>query len=92
MAERVRFELTNELPRCRFSRPVLSTAQPSLRFHRFLIVSANKCQNISTIIEENPINYSHEKDNNKKINKDSLVKERVVRNTKINWEDHNENA
>ena len=33
MAERVRFELTNELPRCRFSRPVLSTAQPSLLFY-----------------------------------------------------------
>ena len=32
------------------------------------------------------------RDNNKKINKDSLVKERVVRITKINWEDHNENA
>ena len=30
MAERVRFELTNELPRCWFSRPVLSTAQPTL--------------------------------------------------------------
>ena len=32
------------------------------------------------------------RDNNKKINKDSLVKERVVRITKINWEDHNESA
>ena len=31
-------------------------------------------------------------DKNKKINKDSLVKERVVRITKINWEDHNESA
>ena len=35
MAERVRFELTNELPRCRFSRPVLSTAQPSLRLSAY---------------------------------------------------------
>ena len=32
------------------------------------------------------------RDNNKKINKDSLVKERVVRITKINWEDNNESA
>ena len=30
MAERVRFELTKEFPLCWFSRPVLSTAQPSL--------------------------------------------------------------
>ena len=27
------------------------------------------------------------RDNNKKINKDSLVKERVVRITKVNWEE-----
>ena len=32
MAERVGFEPTNELPHCWFSRPVLSTAQPPLRF------------------------------------------------------------
>ena len=32
MAERQRFELWKVLPPCRFSRPVLSTAQPSLRF------------------------------------------------------------
>ena len=31
MEERVGFEPTNELPHCRFSRPVLSTAQPPLR-------------------------------------------------------------
>ena len=31
LAEEVGFEPTNELPRCRFSRPVLSTAQPLLR-------------------------------------------------------------
>tara|TARA_Y100000996_G_scaffold357895_1_gene299336 strand:- start:138 stop:287 length:150 start_codon:yes stop_codon:yes gene_type:complete len=30
MAERVGFEPTNELPRCWFSRPVLSTTQPPL--------------------------------------------------------------
>ena len=30
MAERVGSEPTNELPRCWFSRPVLSTAQPPL--------------------------------------------------------------
>ena len=37
MAERVGFEPTNELPRCWFSRPVLSTAQPPL-----LIENLNK--------------------------------------------------
>ena len=31
MAEGVGFEPTNELPRCRFSRPMLSTAQPPLQ-------------------------------------------------------------
>jgi hypothetical protein len=31
MVERVRFELTIPVKVCRFSRPVLSTAQPSLR-------------------------------------------------------------
>ena len=31
MAERLGFEPRKELPLCRFSRPVLSTAQPSLR-------------------------------------------------------------
>ena len=36
MAERVGFEPTNELPRCWFSRPVLSTAQPPLRKFRLL--------------------------------------------------------
>ena len=36
MAERVGFEPTNELPRCWFSRPVLSTAQPPLRKIRLL--------------------------------------------------------
>ncbi len=30
MAERVGFEPMNELPRCWFSRPVLSTAKPPL--------------------------------------------------------------
>ena len=33
MAERLGFEPRKELPLCRFSRPVLSTAQPSLREH-----------------------------------------------------------
>ena len=32
MAERQRFELWKVLPPCWFSRPVLSTTQPSLRF------------------------------------------------------------
>ena len=31
MAERLGFEPRKELPLCRFSRPVLSTTQPSLR-------------------------------------------------------------
>ena len=31
MAERLGFEPRKEVPLCRFSRPVLSTAQPSLR-------------------------------------------------------------
>ncbi len=31
LAEAVRFELTNDLRRCRFSRPVHSTALPSFR-------------------------------------------------------------
>ncbi len=35
MAEAVRFELTNGLPRCRFSRPVHSTALPRFRIHYF---------------------------------------------------------
>ena len=41
MAERVGFEPTNELPRCWFSRPVLSTAQPPLHKIniRYLILS-----------------------------------------------------
>ena len=34
MAERVGFEPTNELPRCWFSRPVLSTAQPPLHIEK----------------------------------------------------------
>ena len=31
------FEPTNELPRCWFSRPVLSTAQPPLLIHEYII-------------------------------------------------------
>ena len=47
MAERVGFEPTNELPRCWFSRPVLSTAQPPLHYcikfsKRYNIVSVKK--------------------------------------------------
>ena len=34
MAERVGFEPTNELPRCWFSRPVLSTALPPLQSYK----------------------------------------------------------
>ena len=37
MAERLGFEPRKELPLCRFSRPVLSTAQPSLRKQGFII-------------------------------------------------------
>ena len=36
MAERLGFEPRKELPLCRFSRPVLSTAQPSLRLLVFM--------------------------------------------------------
>ena len=39
MAERLGFEPRKELPLCRFSRPVLSTAQPSLREQGFITVS-----------------------------------------------------
>ncbi len=44
MAERLGFEPRKELPLCRFSRPVLSTAQPSLRFDVFIskIIKFNK--------------------------------------------------
>ena len=38
MAERLGFEPRKELPLCRFSRPVLSTAQPSLRVLVFMRV------------------------------------------------------
>ena len=38
MAERLGFEPRKELPLCRFSRPVLSTAQPSLREQGFIII------------------------------------------------------
>ena len=37
MAEGLGFEPRKELPLCRFSRPVLSTAQPSFRFVGFII-------------------------------------------------------
>ena len=42
MAERVGFEPTNELPRCWFSRPVLSTAQPPLRMNNALYLLLSK--------------------------------------------------
>ena len=38
MAERLGFEPRKELPLCRFSRPVLSTTQPSLRFDNLLLL------------------------------------------------------
>ena len=38
MAERLGFEPRKELPLCRFSRPVLSTAQPSLREKVFISI------------------------------------------------------
>ena len=38
MAERLGFEPRKELPLCRFSRPVLSTAQPSLRKQGFISI------------------------------------------------------
>ena len=39
MAERLGFEPRKELPLCRFSRPVLSTAQPSLHLEGFIIIN-----------------------------------------------------
>ena len=39
MAERLGFEPRKELPLCRFSRPVLSTAQPSLRVLGFISIN-----------------------------------------------------
>ena len=42
MAERVGFEPTNELPRCWFSRPVLSTAQPPLQEQQNNLNTINK--------------------------------------------------
>ena len=38
MAERLGFEPRKELPLCRFSRPVLSTAQPSLLEQGFISI------------------------------------------------------
>ena len=38
MAERLGFEPRKELPLCRFSRPVLSTAQPSLHEQGFISI------------------------------------------------------
>ena len=39
MAERLGFEPRKELPLCRVSRPVLSTAQPSLRELGFISIN-----------------------------------------------------
>ena len=39
MAERLGFEPRKELPLCWFSRPVLSTAQPSLHAEPFIIIN-----------------------------------------------------
>ena len=49
MAERLGFEPRKELPLCRFSRPVLSTAQPSLREQGFIsiILKFNKKKEIT---------------------------------------------
>ena len=41
MAERLGFEPRKELPLCRFSRPVLSTAQSSLRELGFISIILN---------------------------------------------------
>ena len=40
MAERLGFEPRKELPLCRFSRPVLSTAQPSLLEQGFISINS----------------------------------------------------
>ena len=52
MAERLGFEPRKELPLCRFSRPVLSTAQPSLQEHFFISIILNFNLNIELIIKE----------------------------------------
>ena len=46
MAERLGFEPRKELPLCRFSRPVLSTTQPSLHFDNLLGAFTKKYINI----------------------------------------------
>ena len=40
MAERLGFEPRKELPLCRFSRPVLSTTQPSLHLQGFITINS----------------------------------------------------
>tara|TARA_B100001093_G_scaffold428166_1_gene422855 strand:- start:144 stop:287 length:144 start_codon:yes stop_codon:yes gene_type:complete len=42
MAEGLGFEPRKELPLCRFSRPVLSTAQPSFQSDLYLIKNIRK--------------------------------------------------
>ena len=50
MAERLGFEPRKELPLCRFSRPVLSTAQPSLRELGFISININFNNKIDKIL------------------------------------------
>ena len=50
MAERLGFEPRKELPLCRFSRPVLSTAQPSLRELGFISINIYFNNKIDKII------------------------------------------
>ena len=58
MAERVGFEPTNELPRCWFSRPVLSTAQPPLLIEKRnkLILLLRKNNNILIYFSNTSLN------------------------------------
>ena len=65
MAERLGFEPRKELPLCRFSRPVLSTAQPSLRvgsftkqyIDKFSVNDLNDLEKLLNIDDENLYNY-----------------------------------
>ena len=61
MAERLGFEPRKELPLCRFSRPVLSTAQPSLRELGFISINIyfnNKIDKLINFDDETLVNLS----------------------------------
>ena len=57
MAERLGFEPRKELPLCRFSRPVLSTTQPSLRFDNLLLLKNEYARRKSIYINKYILTY-----------------------------------